>query len=41
MKYRAFLPHFVSMGGWLVGGFMGWVGGGGVDSLVVWWVVCL
>ena len=28
MKYQAFLPHFVSVGGWLEGSWGGWVGCG-------------
>ena len=28
MKYQAFLPHFVSVGGWLEGSWGGWVCGG-------------
>ena len=27
MKYQAFLPHFVSMGGWLEGSWGWWMGG--------------
>ena len=45
MKYQAFLPYFVSVGGW-VGNVSSCVGGGGVVGVgfmgwvvVGWWVV--
>ena len=33
MKYQAFLPYFVSVGGWLEGSWGQWVGGGVGGSL--------
>ena len=35
MKYQAFLPHLVSMGGWLEGSWGGWVVCGVVWDVVV------
>ena len=40
MKYQVFLPHFVSVGGWLEGSWGGWWCGGGEWVLrweVGWW----